>query len=102
MRRLALEQNIGYDWWGAIRSSWLGRKLFRRQKDHPGKNYCSENVVEMLVYCGYTGRMPKWDNPQAVMAWMASQPDQFERVEGWEAPLWSDAAALTGSSSTTA
>jgi len=82
MVRHHMERGIGYDWWGAIRSSWLGRRLLPFAKDSAGRNYCSENVLEVLSAFGCPGPYPAMDNPEELRRWMASRPD-FALVKGF-------------------
>lgn len=81
---LALEVRRGteqYDWWGAITSSWLGRKVFFWMKNDPEKNYCTEYVCKVLAEFGMAGQLPRHQNPMALMAWMEQHPD-FVEVKG--------------------
>lgn len=83
-RRYGME--IKYDWWGAITSSWLGKKVFPRKKEDPRRAFCSEDVVDMLVRYGYIGPLPITKNPEDVRQWICTRPG-FTRITNFERPL---------------
>lgn len=88
-------KEVGYDWWGAITSSWLGNKLFGRwKKPDPEDSFCSEDVIDTVLgfWLQAFGEdapptMPKTKNPQDVRDWVRSNPRYFSRIVDFEIPI---------------
>ena len=95
-RRRAFEEQIGYDLGGAIRSSWLGRRLMPWLKDSRKKNYCSENVLEVWKRFGLKGPYPMRDNPQGLLAWVLARRRGSQRRPGCIRSLQFDTQRLFG------
>jgi hypothetical protein len=79
-------RELKYDWWGAITSSWLGRKVFFWKRNDPERDFCSENVINVLSYCGHPGPFPEHQYPEEVRQWMRSR-SEFERLSSWDIPI---------------
>lgn len=56
------QQDSGYDWFGAIRCNRFVRRFLPFIKESKKKQYCSENVFQMLKWKGLVGYPKKWDS----------------------------------------
>jgi len=106
--RKADEEDLPYDYAGAVRSVPWGSRILRalgiKAKNKPDLNFCSEAWVEMLVWCGFCNQLPHDRkelmeiierergknlpvrfNPYAVRVWTDTQPGIFESVTGFYA-----------------
>jgi hypothetical protein len=74
--RIGIQNDVGYDWWGAISSPF---RKWHRKADNPSKDFCSENVIEELERWGHRYRGDYY-HPLALMRYMEARPSEFEDV----------------------
>ena len=91
--KIRKNHEVKYDWWGAFTSSWLGKKIFRHQKQDPNKTFCSEDVIDTILKFWHEAygvdcplMLPKTKNPQAVREWMHANPEYFSQIVKYEVP----------------
>jgi len=55
------QKDLGYDYRGAVRCNKVIRKLFPFIKESKSKQYCSENVFQVMKWKGLEGYPARWD-----------------------------------------
>lgn len=92
-RKRRYMHEVRYDLWGAITSSWLGRKLFPNARADDRRTFCSEDCIDTIIRAwprAFGGTvsipLPKSKSPQAVLEWMDEYPQWFEDITDFEFP----------------